>query len=97
MYERAASNATLEQAGKLPRLRSLMLVVGTFDDEGVRHLAGLTTLEELWLGSNKVTDRSIEHLAGLRKLRKLHLGGSRITAAGRLRLGKLLPRAVISD
>jgi sugar lactone lactonase YvrE len=97
VYERAASNATLEQAGKLPRLRSLMLAVGTFDDDGVRHLAGLTGLEELWLGSNKATDRAIEHLAGLRKLRKLHLGGTRISAAGRQRLGKLLPRAVISD
>jgi hypothetical protein len=96
VYERAASNQTLEQAGRLPALRVLTLVGGVFDDDGVKHLAGLATLEELALGSGKVTDRAIDHLAGLRHLRKLHLGGTRITAAGRQRLGKLLPRAVIS-
>jgi sugar lactone lactonase YvrE len=96
VYDRAASNQTLEQAGKLPRLRMLRLVNGTFDDEGVRHLPRLGTLEELSLDSSNVTDASIEHLAVLRSLRKLHLGRTRITAAGRKRLKELLPGTAVS-
>jgi acetyl esterase/lipase len=95
VYERLASNQTLAQIGKLPKLRLLMLVGGSFDDEGVGHLAGLTTLEELWLGSDKVTDAAIEHLAGLKDLRKVYVGGTRITAAGKRRLQTLLPRVEI--
>jgi sugar lactone lactonase YvrE/Leucine-rich repeat (LRR) protein len=96
VYDRAASNLTLEQISKLPRLRTLMLVLGIFDDEGVKQLARLTTLEELTLDSDKVTDASIEYLAGLRNLRKLNLGRARITAAGRQRLTAMIPRVVIS-
>ena len=95
VYDRAASKETLEQAGKLPKLRLLMLVNGTFDDEGVKHLAGAAALEELSLDSAGVTDASIESLAGLHNLRRLHLGRARITPAGRQRLQALLPRAVI--
>ena len=96
VYERTASNQTLEQVGRLPRLRLLMLVGGTFDDDGVKHLAGLVTLEELSLGSAKVTDAAVEYLARLKNLRKLHLGGTKVTAAGRQQLATQLPRVVLS-
>jgi hypothetical protein len=96
VYDRAASNQTLEQIAKLPKLRLLMLPIGIFDDEGVKHLAGVTTLEELALDSDKVTDASIESLGGLRHLQKLNLGRARITAAGRERLKRMLPKVVIS-
>jgi outer membrane protein assembly factor BamB len=96
VYDRAASNQTLEAVGRLPKLRMLMLPNGTFDDAGVKHLAGVSTLEELTLDSPGVTDASVEHLAGLHNLRTLHLGRARITPAGRRRLQALLPRAVIS-
>jgi outer membrane protein assembly factor BamB len=95
VYDRAASNQTLEQAGKLPRLRLLALVNGTFDDDGVKHLAGAAALEELSLDSAGVTDASIESLTGLHNLRTLRLGRARITPAGRQRLQALLPRAAI--
>jgi sugar lactone lactonase YvrE len=95
VYDKAASNQTLEQIAKLPHLRLLSLVLGTFDDDGVKHLAKLTTLEELSLDSPQMTDASIEHLRGLHNLRKLHLGRARITAAGRQRLSELLPKLVI--
>jgi len=95
VYDRAASNQTLEQIGKLPRLRFLTLPIGTFDDDGVKHLAGLSTLEELGLDSPHVTDASIEALAGLHNLRKLQLGRARLTAAGRQRLATLLPKTAI--
>jgi len=91
--KKTASNATLEQIGKLPKLRLLMLIQGTFDGAGVKHLAGLTTLEELTLNSAKVTDASIEHLAGLKYLRKLNIGGTKLTAEGRQKLVELLPKA----
>lgn len=96
VYDQAASNTTLEQIGKLPRLRLLMLPLGNHDDDGVKHLAGVATLEELSLDSSKVTDASVEHLARLKNLRKLHLGRCRISAAGKKRLAALLPRLVIA-
>lgn len=95
IYERAASNQTLVEVATLPKLRYLRLFIGSFDDEGVKHLAGLTTLEELVLNSGKVTDAAVEHLAGLKSLRSINLGGTRITDAGKQRLKTLLPKVQI--
>ena len=86
VYDQAASNQTLEQIGKLPKLRLLMLVNGTFDDGAVKHLANLTTLEEVSLDSSKMTEAAIDDLTGLRNLRKLHLGRVRISAAAAMPL-----------
>lgn len=72
-----------------------MLTGGPFDDAGVKHLAGLATLEELTLNSTKVTDASVEALAGLNRLRKLNVAGTKISAEGRAKLAKLLPKAVV--
>ena len=72
-----------------------MLPNGVFDDDGVKHLLQLTTLEELSLQSSKLTDASIDHLARLTSLRKLHVGGG-ITPAGRERLKMLLPKTEVS-
>ena len=80
----------------MPRLRLLMLPTATHDDDGVKHLAKLTTLEELSLDSAKVTDASVEHLARLKNLRKLHLGRCRISADGKKRLKEALPKLVIA-
>lgn len=96
VYDRPASNQTLEQIGKLPKLRMLMLPNGIFDDEGVKHLTKVTTLESVTLDSPKVTDASIEHLVALKNLRKLHLGRAALTPAGRERLKSLLPRTAIT-
>ena len=96
IYDRAASNQTCEQIAQLPKLRKLMLVTGTFDDDGVKHLAKVTTLEEVTLDSSKITDASIEHLAKLTNLRKLNLGPAKLSDAGRQRLKALLPKAVVT-
>jgi sugar lactone lactonase YvrE len=96
IYDRPASNVTLSQVSQLPKLRMLRLINGTFDDAGVKHVAGLTTLEELTLSSSKVTDAAIEHLAGLKRLRVLNVGGTKITPAGKARLKELLPKAEIT-
>ena len=96
IYDRAASNQACEQIAQLPKLRKLMLVTGTFDDDGVKHLAKVTTLEEVTLDSSKITDASIEHLAKLTNLRKLNLGPAKLSDAGRQRLKALLPKAVVT-
>ena len=96
IYDRGASNQTLEQIAKLPKLRMLRLFNGIFDDEGTRQLARLTTLEELSLDSPKITEAAIEHMAGLKNLRKLHLGRLKLTPKGRERLQMLLPKVVIA-
>jgi len=78
IYDRAASNATLAEIAKLPKLRKLMLVNGTFDDNGVQVLLGMTTLEEVSLGSAKVTAASIEHWRMSDDLRKLQINSQQI-------------------
>ena len=72
-----------------------MLITGTFDDGGVKALAGLATLEELTLNSAKVTDASIDAIAKLTRLRKLNLGGTKITPDGKAKLAKLLPKTAL--
>ena len=79
----------------MPKLRFLRLIIAPLDDEGVKHLSGLSTLEELTLNSPNVTDASIEHLAGLKNLRVIHLGSTKITEAGKQRLQELLPKVEI--
>ena len=96
IYDRAASNPTCEQIAQLPKLRKLMLVTGTFDDDGVKHLAKVTTLEEVTLDSSKVTDASIEHLVKLTHLRKLNLGPAKLSEGGRQRLKTLLPNVAVT-
>ncbi len=96
VYDKAASNQTLEQVARLSKLRKLMLPQGVFDDTGVSHLAKVATLEELTLNSPLVTNGSIDSLAGLKNLRKLGLEGTKVTEAGRQRLRELLPKAVVT-
>lgn len=95
IYDKPASNQTLALVAALPKLRMLRLFLGTFDDDGVKSLAGMTTLETLVLNSNKVTDASIEHLAGLKNLRTIQFAGTKVTDEGKKRLQKLLPKVEI--
>jgi hypothetical protein len=69
---------------------------GNLDDEGLRHLAGLSTLEELAIHSSGVSDAAVEHLVGLKALRKLNVSGTKITDAGKQRLRSALPNAEIT-
>jgi len=96
VYDKAASNATCEQIGKLPKLRQLMLTGGSVDDVGVRHLSGLATLEELSLDSSKITDASVETLAGLKSLRKLRIRGTGISEVGTKKIREALPMVEIT-
>ncbi len=96
VYDHLASNQTLAQISQLPKLRMLMLPLGVFDDEGVKHLAKVTTLEDLSLDSPKLTDASLETLGGLKRLRRLQLNRAKLTPAGLEKLKAMLPDTVIT-
>jgi internalin A len=58
-----------------------------FTDAGIRHLAPVASLEELWLDFNShLSDRCLETVGGLTKLRVLRFHGAPITDAG---IGKI--------
>lgn len=85
-------DSDLSHFSNLNRLRILEIgIVGEPDtgigDEGLRHLAGLSNLEELELyGHSHISDAGLAHLAGLTKLKWLNLDGSRVTDAGLVHL-----------
>jgi Ricin-type beta-trefoil lectin domain-like/Leucine Rich repeat len=51
-------------------------------DAGLKELAGLKGLQQLYLGGTEVTDAGLKELAGLKRLQRLHLGGRQVTDAG---------------
>jgi hypothetical protein len=63
-------------------------------DEGLRNLAGLTTLIVLKLGGHSITDAGLVHLRALKKLEWLDLG-TRATPRGAQELLAFLPKASI--
>ena len=65
----------------MKNLRRLNLLGTLVTDEGLKHLSGLTELEDLDLYGVKVTDSGIEHLSKLKKLRRLNLLGAQISDA----------------
>jgi Leucine Rich repeat len=75
-----------------------------FGDDGLAHLAGLKSLDSLYLKDTKIGDAGLAHLAGLSKLETLNLDGTRVTDAGLTQLARLpklktlsLCRTVITD
>ena len=55
-------------------------------DEGLRHIAGLASLERLWFSELEIGDEGLQHLAALEKLRTVWLRGSRATMTGMAKL-----------
>ena len=51
-------------------------------DDGLEHLAGLSSLTALWLPPTQISDAGLSHLSGLPNLRKLHVDSMQITDAG---------------
>jgi len=63
--------ATMSQ---FPRLKKLRISQCQFENEGLAHLAKVTTLEDLDLSeNNSINDSGMPHLAGLTKLKRLNL------------------------
>jgi hypothetical protein len=67
-------------------------------DAGLKHLAGLTALQELILWTAGVTDAGLKELKGLKDLRVLALRGPQVTDAGLVHLKglKKLERLTLS-
>jgi Leucine-rich repeat (LRR) protein len=66
LYIAGKDLAFLKGLGKLKILR-----LGMTDDEGLKCLAGLTALELMEVGGEKITDQGFEQLKGLKNLRVL--------------------------
>jgi Leucine-rich repeat (LRR) protein len=54
-----------------------------FTDEGIKYIAPLVKMEELWLDFNKnLTDKTMTAISGMKELRVLRFYGAKITDAG---------------
>jgi hypothetical protein len=58
------------------------LNVFLIDDDGVKALAGLQSLDTLYLDKTRVRDAGLKELAALKSLRKLYLSFTKVTDAG---------------
>ena len=83
---------------------SLMGKEERFGDAGLAYIAGLKSIENLWLTDTKVGDAGLSHLAGMSKLELLNLDGTRVTDAGLAQLANFpklktlsLNRTAITD
>jgi hypothetical protein len=92
-----AADADLAPLREMKSLRALDLSFcpGVTDD-GLAHLEGMSSLEELHLDGTAVTDAGLNRLRGLRGLRTLTLKDTAVTSAGAGELQKILPRVKIS-
>lgn len=79
----------LARLGGLHNLRLLDLSANPVGDAGLESIAGLESLEWLFLYDTKTTSAGLAHLAGMPHLRSLALGGCEITDEGLERLEKL--------
>ncbi len=68
-----AGLAALDRQVDLTSLRLCDLTSRVGDDD-LRHIAGLTRLESLWLTLDRLTDAGLVHLAGLSNLTELRFG-----------------------
>ena len=64
-------------------------------DAGLVFLAGLTSLQKLWLSSTQITDTGLVSLEGLTNLQYLNLDDTRITDEGLTNLKEALPNCQI--
>jgi len=72
-----------------PRIKWVQVGLGVdFSDVGMAHLAGLTQLERLSVGGDRVTDAGLTYLEGMNSLTLLSLEGN-ITDEGLRQVGKL--------
>jgi len=76
---------------EIGRIGAIYLYNTQITDAGLVHLAGLTSLQELF-----VTDAGLVHLKGLTSLQTLGLGNTQVTDAGVAKLKEALPNCEIS-
>ena len=73
------SREDIEELGRQPELRRLVLYKTNFGDAGLKHLAKCTHLESLNLTSTAVSDDALNDIAGFKNLKYLCLGGVKVT------------------
>jgi Leucine-rich repeat (LRR) protein len=89
------SNGALAHIAELPELKGLTIVANPqsrqdkLTNEGLRHLAKMTSLEELNLGGRRVGDAGLVHLSKLPLLRYLMLQGENFTDDGMVHVGNV--------
>ena len=83
------ADAALAELRALKQLRSLNLHGTGIGDAGLNHLAGQTSLQELFLGGTKITDKGLSTIGGLKALRTLNLSKTAIGDEGLKQLAAL--------
>ncbi len=73
------SREEVEELGRLPELRQLVLCRTNFGDAGLKHLAKCPHIESLNLTSTAVSDAALKNLAEFKSLKYLCLGDVRVT------------------
>ncbi len=94
-YEPLVNDSTLARVAKHGSLTRLYLRGTRITDDGLKHLTGLTKLEELDLAETGITDAGLVHLSGLSSLKKLYVRETRVTQAGVRNLKQALPNVEI--
>ena len=64
------------------RVVSVRLLWTEITDDDLRHVSGLTNLQDLGLDNTQITDDGLRHLSGLTKLERLDLAFGQITDDG---------------
>jgi len=65
-------------------------------DKGLKELAGIKSLQALFLVGTQMTDKGLRELAVLKSLQRLDLDPTRVSASGVAELRKALPSCYIS-
>ena len=79
LTDKNLSRADIEELGRQPELRRLVLYKTNFDDAGLKHLAKCTHLESLNLSSTAVSDDALKDIAEFKNLKYLCLGDVNVT------------------
>jgi|GEM_PF-762545 len=95
------SDGGLRALGGMQNLSSLVLAGHDIGDEGLAHLAELTQLQSLQIGSRRqrlerLTNDGLKHLSGMTRLRMLHLDGTAINDDGLKYLAELPQLSMVS-
>ena len=101
IVEKAIRKSLKKLTGELTKTDLVKVTILNMDnsqitDEGLKELAKLQQLEELYMYRTQITDAGLKELARLQKLESLSVIGTKVTKAGVAELKKALPNCLIS-